>query len=390
MIFQYESTQPGAPSLSGTAGALIAVLKACLIDGFGTTAVASITVAGGVATATFTGGHSFRPGSPILIAGATPAALNGVSRVSTTATGSVSFPAPAGVADGTASGSITAKVAPAGWAMPFTGTNVAVFRATAPEATECFFRIDDTGTQFGLVRGYVAMTDADTGTGPYPVAAQATLAWTKSNDASSSSREWRIVADERTVLVWIVPYRSDPTVYAGSLFGFGDFLPDRSGDPYASFVAGKEDRNIDSGAQYGDLSVANGQYDYGGMYFPRASTGIGGSQRARKIGAYSSGNIVLSGMSGYASYALPFPNPADNSLRVHEVAVVGGSAGFRGRLPGVFHTPQNAASSFSSGDVVLGEQTFSGRQLLALKCGGVTTAATDSGVVFVDVTGPWR
>ena len=35
MIFTFDSSQVGAPVLSGSAGALRAVIKACLVDGFG-------------------------------------------------------------------------------------------------------------------------------------------------------------------------------------------------------------------------------------------------------------------------------------------------------------------------------------------------------------------
>ena len=47
MIFTFDSSQVGAPVLSGSAGALRAVIKACLVDGFGAGPVASITVAAG-------------------------------------------------------------------------------------------------------------------------------------------------------------------------------------------------------------------------------------------------------------------------------------------------------------------------------------------------------
>ena len=50
MVYTFDSTMTGAPVLSGTAGALRAVLKACMVDGFGAGAVATLTVAAGIAT----------------------------------------------------------------------------------------------------------------------------------------------------------------------------------------------------------------------------------------------------------------------------------------------------------------------------------------------------
>ena len=41
----FDSAMADAPVLSGTADALHAVLKACLVDGFGAGAVATLTVA---------------------------------------------------------------------------------------------------------------------------------------------------------------------------------------------------------------------------------------------------------------------------------------------------------------------------------------------------------
>ena len=108
MIFTFDSSQPGAPVLSGTAGALRTLLKACLVDGFGAGAVATLTVSGGIATATYAGAHPFKVGYVAQFAGATPAGLNG-NKVILSATGtSVTFAAP-GVPDGAATGTITSK-----------------------------------------------------------------------------------------------------------------------------------------------------------------------------------------------------------------------------------------------------------------------------------------
>ena len=56
----FHSSQVGAPVMSqgGAAGLLIALLDACLVDGFGLKTVDSIVVASGVATANVSTGHS--------------------------------------------------------------------------------------------------------------------------------------------------------------------------------------------------------------------------------------------------------------------------------------------------------------------------------------------
>ena len=142
MIFTFDSSQVGAPVLSGSAGALRAVIKACLVDGFGAGPVATLTVSGGIATATYAGAHPFKVSYVAQFAGATPAGLNG-NKVILSVTGtSVTFAAP-GVPDGAATGTITSKAAPAGWQELFAGalTNVIALKPSVVEATGCVLRV---------------------------------------------------------------------------------------------------------------------------------------------------------------------------------------------------------------------------------------------------------
>ena len=113
-VKHFHSAMSGAPVLNGTAGSLIAVLDACLQDGFGLKAASGITVASGVATVTFANGHSFEPDTIALIAGATPGALNGEKVVLTTSTNAITFAAP-GVPDGAATGQPYFTIRAIGW-----------------------------------------------------------------------------------------------------------------------------------------------------------------------------------------------------------------------------------------------------------------------------------
>ena len=70
----FHSEMPGAPVMSGTAGSRIAVLDACLVDGWGLLTASSVVVAAGVATATFPTSHAFEPRTVALVAGAGAAA----------------------------------------------------------------------------------------------------------------------------------------------------------------------------------------------------------------------------------------------------------------------------------------------------------------------------
>jgi hypothetical protein len=133
-VKHFDSTMTGAPTLANVAGNLLAVLDACLVDGFGLKTVDSLVVAGGIATATIATGHSARVNAVVLIAGATPSGLNGEKRVISTTTNTVVFDA-TGITDQTATGTITLKIAPAGWVKAFTGTNKTAYKSGNVAAT---------------------------------------------------------------------------------------------------------------------------------------------------------------------------------------------------------------------------------------------------------------
>jgi hypothetical protein len=92
--------------------------------------VASLVVASNIATATISGGHSAEVGSVVLVSGATPSGLNSEKKVLSVGAGNttLTFDAP-GISDQTASGTISLKLAGAGWSKEFTGTNLAAYKS---------------------------------------------------------------------------------------------------------------------------------------------------------------------------------------------------------------------------------------------------------------------
>ena len=127
-----RSTMPGAPALTRAAGSLIALLDALLVNGWGQQTASSVVVAGGVATATFPTDHAAAKHAVVLVDGVTGAltALNGEQKVTAVAPNVIKWATAA--ADGTATGTITVKMAPAGFNKPFSGTNLADTSAAAP------------------------------------------------------------------------------------------------------------------------------------------------------------------------------------------------------------------------------------------------------------------
>ena len=384
MIFTFDSSQVGAPVLSGSAGALRAVIKACLVDGFGAGPVATLTVSGGIATATYAGAHPFKVGYVAQFAGATPAGLNGDKVILSVTGTSVTFAAP-GVPDGAATGTITSKAAPAGWQELFAGAlaNVIALKPSVVEATGCVLRIDDTGTTNARVRAYEAMTDASTGTGPTPLESQLAggMYWPKSGVASTLARTWYMVADERGFYLAVAPAGSDRY----TLLFAGDIASLKSGDAYGYLLT----RN--QGDQTNASSVPDGCVGYShrsartGAYLVRGYTAIGQSTAAQRLGAHHNGSAadVYAGTAGYSLGA--YPNGANNGLLTGALELH--AAGLCGTLPGLLHPVQDCGTSFATGATVDGTDDLAGRRLLAIRTG--PPAGGTVGTVFIDTTGNW-
>lgn len=385
----FHSAMPNAPVLSGTAGSLIAVLDACLADGFGLKTADSIVVAGGVATATFSTGHSFEPDTIMLVAGATPSGLNGEKCVLTTSTNTVTFSA-AGIPDLTATGTITAKLAPAGWAKVFSATNLAAYRSLDVAGTRMFLRVDDTNATNARVVGYESMTDVNTGVGPFPTGTQIAGGgwWPKANSANATARAWTLVADSKGFWLHTHTSATNPGV-AGSVWGFGDFASLKSGDPYAcqlfcakSDIAGYIGATSNSVEYCGYSPVADSGY------IPRSYTSLGGSVAGATY--VTSGWTASPGNSGFTqNVSMPtYPNGPDNGLALSGKSVVEPGVCLRGRTRGIYMVVQNCHDKFNWRDKIDGQGALLGRKLVAIKCGN-PAGTVSSGLVFVDITGPW-
>lgn len=387
----FHSAMTGAPVLSGTAGAMIAVLDACLVNGFGLKTVDTLIVSGGLATASISTGHSADTDTVVLISGATPAGLNGEKRVISRTTNTVVFDA-TGISDQTATGTITLKLAPAGWQKQFSGTNLAAYRSQVSTATKFPMRVDDTGTTDARVTGYESMTDINTGDAPFPTAAQRSggVYWPKSRDASATARPWVLIADGSMVYLHVdYDHSSFPDV--GFTVCFGDFVPVYSGDTFNCILSGHSatfnssfPSNSSTSLMFVSSSGAPNE-----TWIARSYAGAGSSTRGLR--QYDQPFVLaVDGISGgSARNIITYPNPMDGSLmlavlRVFEAATFG----MRGVFPGFYATPQRITDgTFATKDPVTGVTGLSGRTLRTLV--GYYQSGTN-GKVFVDTTGPWR
>lgn len=237
----FASTMAEAPTLSGAAGALIAVLDACLVNGFGNKSVDSIVVTGGIATANISSGHDFAEGDVLRFAGATPAGMNSDWRLSSVTPNSVTWSVEGcGVADGTATGAISALRAPAGWEKVFAdGTTRAAYRSLRhADHNGVFLLVTDTGTTTARARGFESMSDIDNGMGPFPTDTQVSggLWWAKAND-TAGARPWNIAADDKRFS--FSPRYHTAYPYAAPAFCFGKLKPiTQVEDDWATILTG--------------------------------------------------------------------------------------------------------------------------------------------------------
>ncbi|MCF8156315.1 MAG: hypothetical protein K9K35_09955 [Rhodoferax sp.] len=378
----FSSTQAGAPVLNGVAGSLIGLLDAVLVNGFGSQTATDVVVASNVATVTFGSSHSQIQHGVALISGATPAGLNGEKRVLSVTANSFTF-ATSGITDQTATGTILAKVAPAGWTKLFSGTNLAVYQRLAPESTGMVLRVDDTNATYANVRGYESMTDVSTGVGPFPTVAQVAAGrfWSKSNTASAGAIIWKVYADDRGFYYSCDNILSN-TSYRAQVHYFGDINSNKSNDPYACILTGPPTNQAGTGTTLGecigfniwDESIISGNIS-------RLSNGLGGSQ---PIYVYGTTTPITSDTSGSNNGFYPYPSLVDNGLYLIKPFVYRKSNGFRGYLPGVFFTPMSCTLYLDTGDMITGDGDFAGKNLYTQSLG------QRNGVIFFDILSDWR
>ncbi len=391
IVKHFHSAMPGAPVLNGTPGSLLGVLD-MLVNGFGLKTADSVVVAGGIATATFSTGHSFVPEAVALVAGATPAGLNGEKRVLTAATNTITFDA-SGIPDGAATGVITAKVAGAGWEKSFSSTNVAVYRSLSPQALGggLYLRVDDSAAQSARVVGYETMSDVNTGSGAFPTQVQMPGGgyWVKSDQASSASVPYLLVSDGRTFHLHAQAGKVSSTSATGGVTrGFGDLNPRRpSGDAYAVFL------NFSSSS-----SVATQHYagldnprDALSTATPREYTGLS-TAVVRRIKPYCGTSDQP--ISGADTTLGSFPSNVSGELFLSRMYLPDSAGSPRADFPGIVYNPQGSSgANIFLFDKVPGTGEFAGRTLV---CANPSTSPSNVGwsgstaLSLFDITGPWR
>ncbi|CAN5857500.1 hypothetical protein BH11PSE13_BH11PSE13_12110 [soil metagenome] len=407
-VKHYRNDMVGAPVLTGAAGSLIALLDACLINGFDSKTLTSLVALAGVMTATFSGTHSATVDSVVLLAGVTGgpsgfAGANGEQKVTARPTATTVSWATV-LPDGTYTGTITMKMAPVPyWSKAFTGTNLAAYRSTHPDSTGMYLYVDDTNTTVARVVGYESMTAINAGVNAWPTTAIQSGGgyWVKSAAANTSPINWTLIADSRAFAFHCAPYQGNgvPTynnMLGGATYFFGDFVSLRpGGNPWDCVLSFKYTPST-TDATLGD--IASSVTWNNGICMPRPASGFGGANVCNAFpyqGTYAS----MSGLANINFYDKgALPTQSDGAIRLCKRYIT--MAGYvnmapRGDVPGLWHCPQYPIYDVLQHRSILpGSGALAGRNLIGIAAQAVNNSiavdTTNTGLAFWDITGPWR
>lgn len=400
MIRVYRSDMVDAPMLSGTQGALLAVLDACLINGFGATTPTQITRTGGTVTVGYIAPHNYNTLDWITFAGADQPEYNGSFRVTRVDAYTLTFPiATEPVTPATTATAFAAKRTPAGFIKPFQGLNKAAYQSMHPKSNKPYLRVSDEGTasagaRYARVCAYEKMLDIDLGERRFPTRAQFTdfdgAWWCKSNSNDATGRQWEIITDGITFYLQ-AGTRSGPLDFNDNAYqfvnGFGQ-LATNAPDAYASFLSIHANQDDDYGGA-GLLMPAQDQHapssKAANIAIARNYAGSGSVWGVPLIGHGFSNQYVLGG-----NQYLTYPHKTDNRFYMCPVIAYESDGGvfIRGRLPGAYESPHGRTHSTGKMLDTIAVVGLEGKRFVWL--GGRGQQYNYYGGIWIDIDGPWE
>ena len=366
----FRNTMSGAPASNGDPGTFIAIFDACLVNGFGSVTLDSLVVADNVATGTVSTGHGFAmtgaTGPVIRIAGTTPAALNGDWRIqsipaSTAFTFSVS-----GIASQTATGTITAKRAPAGFSKVFSGANKAVYRADDVQSSRWYLRVDDSSTAdagWTVLQLFETMLDVNTGAN----GSSAKYLLRRASAAYNHLRNWRLYADPRAFYFITESLNNNDGWFGIGQCFFGDLA-------YPAVIADSAPCGL---AAFATPSTGSTQTlpridDDAAGVLALSHNGITRNVALRRRGHMTNVNIVSNGGANYV---------ANTGVLVKAVEAWEGSGYYRGIMPGWYGQVHNNLWNWRA-------MAYEHPQIGTLFGDNLYNSGDYN--QFFDITGPWR
>lgn len=320
----------GAPSIEEqTSGALIALLKACLFNGFGDQTPSSLTWDGSLVTVTYGTAHGLQDWQIIDVSGATQAEYNGQHRVRVVDAVTVTYVPALTPAVTPATGTITTRTPPiGGWEIvdeDVPGFRLAI-RSLQAAAADTVIVINNNGNQglFAAGNEFIATFDL----------ADAFVDVDTYNQISRSywpagyryaTEDWILIGDEQ-LFYWNTRFAQSQRrscMLAGSINSWV------TGDQTHCVINGVESSSSaewDSTTERHHANTANLNSDYlRTIAYDYTQTTPARPFSLRGIGDYSGG-----------SNGIDFPNPATNELVASPTdVVVVESSSIRGTMPGL-------------------------------------------------------
>ncbi len=415
----FNSGMTGAPQISNNWGDLVTMLDACLVNGFALKAIDTLTCVDGVATATISAGHAYRPEQVIEIAGADQPEYNGEVRViAATATSFTYAVIGTPASPATSATSISAKVAPLGWEKAFAGTNKAAYRSQNPASPQNLLLIDDslktpgyttTWAKWANVGIVEDLSDIDTIVGAqapfdpnnptqnwkqvqanqwgwYKWYHARTSGYDNSGDSGGGNRNWVLIGDDRLFYLFVTN-AAGYGWYGRNGYCFGDITSFKPADNYATVLAAEDIYWSNSSSGY---SSYPGQYNGYGLtqsleftakVLLRNHTQLGNPVRFGLTSLNTNNGQQVCGRG-----PMPFPNGPDYSLWLLPTYVRQEDGHMRGLMPGMLWMPQDRPYSDQTiVDNVVGQ---TGRKFLLVRT-QYSSEAEGAQIAF-DITGPWR
>lgn len=374
-ITYMHSRQLNAPQMNaaeGSNGQLLQILDACLIDGFNTQTVVSVTKTATSVTLTFGLPHGYAERQLIVISGATDALLNGRHRIVSLTEQSVTIDV-AGVSVTT--GTILAKVAPLEFESIFGNTNPLkrAYRSNNQLGTKTVLYLDMT-----VLSGYHATqparramvsacenmielgvqinsyTDAINNYASNP---NGSLFWYQNRNVgktaavtSTTNQDWVVVGNGD--FFYLFHEYSDDVRYQRQGFrdfhAFGD-MSSFSGDydRYNCYLSAYVNAN-DAGTVTIRSSFIGGKSGKDNLgFFIKAYDGVANLPPASISPMHTSSSVFTSGYG--SANSIPYPNPSTNSLVTMPMYLFTAN-GLRAEAPALLFITQNLESNFSTFD----------------------------------------
>ena len=396
----FSSEMEGAPNMGQDVAVnkLIPVLRAFLVDGFGSRAVSSATYANGEITFTFSAAHKYLVDSVVLASGANEAQYNGEFRVKSVTTTTVVCATDNGTpVAASATGTLAMKVPSLGWTVKAEDAtnNRIIFASTDPAANGLALLVDNgawtdngawnSGQTSGVygIRAKVATVSSVVDINTYTVD-RPYQPWPASHRYASN--QWFAVGDSR--LFHFMPKFMAYNQRIWLTFGEGVSL--RPGDKYMTLVTllanwgSANDDTVWSSttAGYGRYNDAAALDSTASKYCVRDYHQLPGGVAWRLIG--------LSTQAKFGRGGQQYPNPSDNGfyIQTDPPMVYVNEKDLRGFLPGV----RNVLASVAAMDatVLKNLPNIPGKSFLLLQVSAASVPDGYPSSIAFDITGPWR